>query len=98
MVVSFSVVSPSWRNFGSHRVFFVTTETLAMKGLALNSLDKKEEAHQLVKRGLAANLLSSVCWHVYGLVHRSDKNYAESIKCYQNALKHDPVGFWFECC
>jgi hypothetical protein len=26
-------------------------------------------------------------WHVYGLMHRADKNYEESAKCYANALK-----------
>ena len=33
---------------------------------------------------------SHVCWHVYGLLHRSERNYAEAIKCYLNALKHEP--------
>jgi peptide alpha-N-acetyltransferase len=28
-----------------------------------------------------------VCWHVYGLLQRSDKKYDEAIKCYRNALK-----------
>lgn len=32
---------------------------------------------------------SHVCWHVYGLLHRSERNYAEAIKSYLNALKHD---------
>uniref|UniRef100_A0A674CHA3 N-alpha-acetyltransferase 15, NatA auxiliary subunit a n=1 Tax=Salmo trutta TaxID=8032 RepID=A0A674CHA3_SALTR len=30
-----------------------------------------------------------VCWHVYGLLQRSDKKYDEAIKCYRNALKWD---------
>jgi tetratricopeptide (TPR) repeat protein len=41
-------------------------ETLAMKGLTLNCMEKKEEAYELVRRGLKANLRSHVCWHVYG--------------------------------
>ena len=56
-------------------------ETLAMKGLVLNSIasdaapsggvgpqgnEKKEEAYELVRRGLKADLKSHVCWHVYG--------------------------------
>lgn len=41
-------------------------ETLAMKGLTLNCLERKEEAYDLVRRGLKANLRSHVCWHVYG--------------------------------
>jgi peptide alpha-N-acetyltransferase len=41
-------------------------ETLAMKGLILYFTDKKEEAHDFIKRGLKADLKSHVCWHVYG--------------------------------
>ncbi|KAI8463620.1 MAG: N-terminal acetyltransferase A, auxiliary subunit [Monoraphidium minutum] len=64
-------------------------ETLAMKGLTLNYMDRKEEAHELVKRGLRCDLKSHVCWHVYGLLYRSDSNYPEAIKCYLNALRID---------
>uniref|UniRef100_A0A0K8SFC9 N-alpha-acetyltransferase 15, NatA auxiliary subunit n=1 Tax=Lygus hesperus TaxID=30085 RepID=A0A0K8SFC9_LYGHE len=62
-------------------------ETLAMKGLTLNSLGRKEEAYEYVRRGLRNDLKSHVCWHVYGLLQRSDKKYDEAIKCYRNALK-----------
>ena len=41
-------------------------ETLAMKGLVLNSIGKKEEAYDFCRRGLKCNLKSHVCWHVYG--------------------------------
>uniref|UniRef100_A0A8C1YV45 N(alpha)-acetyltransferase 15, NatA auxiliary subunit a n=1 Tax=Cyprinus carpio TaxID=7962 RepID=A0A8C1YV45_CYPCA len=64
-------------------------ETLAMKGLTLNCLGRKEEAYDLVRRGLRNDLKSHVCWHVYGLLQRSDKKYDEAIKCYRNALKWD---------
>ena len=33
---------------------------------------------------------SHVCWHVYGLLYRQDKNYDESIKAYKFALRLDP--------
>lgn len=64
-------------------------ETLAMKGLSTYFLDKKEEAHDLVKRGLKFDLTSHICWHVYGLIYRADKNYDQAIRCYRNALKYD---------
>ena len=43
-------------------------ETLAMKGLIINCMneERKEEAFDLVKRGLKHNLKSHVCWHVLG--------------------------------
>ncbi|XP_066252632.1 N-alpha-acetyltransferase 15, NatA auxiliary subunit isoform X2 [Euwallacea similis] len=62
-------------------------ETLAMKGLTLNCLGRKEEAYEYVRRGLKSDIRSHVCWHVYGLLQRSDKKYDEAIKCYRNALK-----------
>ncbi|KAK7097914.1 N-alpha-acetyltransferase 15, NatA auxiliary subunit-like [Littorina saxatilis] len=64
-------------------------ETLAMKGLTLNCLGRKEEAYDYVRRGLRNDLKSHVCWHVYGLLQRSDRKYEEAIKCYRNALKWD---------
>ena len=65
-------------------------ETLAMKGLTLNCLGRKDEAYDYVRRGLRNDLKSHVCWHVYGLLQRSDKKYDEAIKCYRNALKWEP--------
>ncbi|XP_071539281.1 N-alpha-acetyltransferase 15, NatA auxiliary subunit isoform X2 [Panulirus ornatus] len=64
-------------------------ETLAMKGLILNCLGRKEDAYNFVRQGLRNNLKSHVCWHVFGLLQRSDKKYDEAIKCYRNALKWD---------
>jgi hypothetical protein len=37
-----------------------------LQGLLLNCLEKKEEAYELVKRGVKNDLRSHVCWHVYG--------------------------------
>lgn len=64
-------------------------ETLSMKGLILNCLGKKEEALELVKRGLRNDLRSHVCWHVFGLIQRAERKYDEAIKAYRNALKWD---------
>ena len=61
-----------------------------MKGLLLNSLGQKEEAYKLAKDGLKRDLRSHVCWHVLGLLHRSDRNYVEATKCYKSALRMDP--------
>ncbi|KAK3020555.1 hypothetical protein RJ639_047467 [Escallonia herrerae] len=61
-----------------------------MKGLTLNCMDRKSEAYDLVRLGLKNDLKSHVCWHVYGLLYRSDREYREAIKCYRNALRIDP--------
>ena len=65
-------------------------ETLAMKGLVLNCLERKAEAYEFVKRGLKNDVRSHVCWHVYGLLHRSDRRYGEAIKSYKQALRIEP--------
>ncbi|XP_003376553.1 putative tetratricopeptide repeat-containing domain protein [Trichinella spiralis] len=60
-----------------------------MKGLILNCIGKKEEALELVKKGLRNDVRSHVCWHVYGLMQRSERKYDEAIKAFRNALKID---------
>lgn len=65
-------------------------ETLCMKGLTLNCMGKRDEAHEFVRKGLMKDMRSHVCWHVFGLLHRSDRNYNEAIKAYKQALKIDP--------
>jgi len=62
-----------------------------MKGLFLSALEKKEEAFEFVRQGLKMNIMSHICWHVYGLLWRSEKNYEEAVKCYRHALKYDKV-------
>jgi peptide alpha-N-acetyltransferase len=66
-------------------------ETIAMKGLTYNCMNKKDEARLLVKKGLGLNIKSHVCWHVYGLLYRSERAYNDAIKCYQNAIRIDPT-------
>ncbi|KAG9017506.1 hypothetical protein FRB90_001015 [Tulasnella sp. 427] len=64
-------------------------ETTSMKGLVLTNLNKKEEGIQLVKAGITLDIDSHICWHVYGIVHKADRNYEEALKCYLQALKFD---------
>lgn len=75
----------------SRNSFNNSSETLSMKGLMLNCMDKKTEAYDHARLGLKYDLRSHVCWHVFGLIYRSDKNYAEAIKCYRQALRLDKV-------
>ena len=68
----------------------VLAETMAMKGLILSSLKRKDEAKELIRTGLRSDLRSHICWHVYGLFHRSIGEYAEAVKAYSQALRIDP--------
>mmetsp|Transcript_19552 Transcript_19552/g.54160 ORF Transcript_19552/g.54160 Transcript_19552/m.54160 type:complete len:917 (-) Transcript_19552:147-2897(-) len=65
-------------------------ETLCMKGLTLSYLDRKEEAYELVRKGLKFDLKSHICWHVFGLLYRQDRDYFEAVRCYKQALRIDP--------
>merc|ERR1712130_638085 len=62
-------------------------ETLSMKGLILSSMNRKEEALDLARKGLKNDFRSGTCWHVYGLILRAEKKYDDAIKAYSNALK-----------
>ncbi|CAF0802062.1 unnamed protein product [Rotaria sp. Silwood1] len=62
-------------------------ETLAMKGLILNSMGRKEEALENIRNGIKNNITSHVVWHVYGLWQRSERKYDEAIKAYKRALQ-----------
>ena len=66
-------------------------ETLAIKGLVLASMHQKEEGLKLAKQGLCKNLMSFICWHALGIIHRMDRNYEESLKCYGQALRIEGV-------
>ncbi|KAI8854203.1 n-alpha-acetyltransferase 15, NatA auxiliary subunit-like protein [Chytridium lagenaria] len=64
-------------------------ETVAMKALFLSSLERKEEAHDLIKKALRLEISNPVCWHVYGLIHRSERNYEEALKSYSQAIRFE---------
>ncbi|EXJ77388.1 acetyltransferase [Capronia epimyces CBS 606.96] len=65
-------------------------DTQAMKALIIGSQGQTEEAFALAKIALNNNMKSHVCWHVYGLLYRSEKNYEEAIKAYKFALRLEP--------
>ena len=61
-----------------------------MKALILNSMGQSDEAFALAKVALKNDMKSHVCWHVYGLLYRSQRNYEEALKAYKFALKLEP--------
>jgi tetratricopeptide (TPR) repeat protein len=65
-------------------------DTQAMKALILNSQGQGDEAFTLCKLALKNDMRSHICWHVYGLLWRSVKNYEEAIKAYKFALRIEP--------
>src|ERR1700743_320723 len=65
-------------------------DTQAMKALIISHQGHTEEAFTLAKSALNNNMKSHICWHVYGLLYRAEKNYEESIKAYKFALRLEP--------
>jgi N-alpha-acetyltransferase 15/16, NatA auxiliary subunit len=61
-----------------------------MKALIINSQGNSEEAFALAKLALKNDMKSHICWHVYGLLYRSVKNFEEAIKAYKFALRLEP--------
>ncbi|KAH9932197.1 NMDA receptor-regulated protein 1-domain-containing protein [Fomitopsis serialis] len=64
-------------------------ETLCMKGLILTHMGRREEGLELVKKGMRSDLTSHICWHVFGLIQKGEKNYEEALKSYTQALRFD---------
>jgi len=65
-------------------------DTMSMKALILNAQGKTEEAFALAKEALTMDMKSHICWHVYGILYRTNKNFDEAIKAYKFALKLEP--------
>lgn len=65
-------------------------DTQAMKALIIGTQGQTEAAFALAKIALGNNMKSHVCWHVYGLLYRAEKNFEESIKAYKFALRLEP--------
>ena len=65
-------------------------DTMSMKALIMNAQGKTEEAFSLAKEALTIDMKSHICWHVYGILYRTNKNFDEAIKAYKFALKLEP--------
>ncbi|KAH9582006.1 N-terminal acetyltransferase A [Trypanosoma melophagium] len=64
-------------------------DTVAMKGLTLHNLERKEEGHTLIKQAITLNPESPIAWHSLGMCYRSDKNYLEAMKAFKHAFSID---------
>lgn len=84
-------VQPPGGNRRNSRLTTRTTETLAMKGLFFACQERKPEGYELIKRGVRNDMGSHIVWHVYGIMHRADKNFEEALKCYSQANRIEKV-------
>ncbi|CCW67025.1 unnamed protein product [Phytomonas sp. Hart1] len=68
-------------------------DTLAMKGVSMFNLDRKEEGYDTIKKAIALNPSSTMAWHSLGVCQRSDRNYHETLKAFKRTLTTDPNNF-----
>uniref|UniRef100_A0A7E4VXR6 TPR_REGION domain-containing protein n=1 Tax=Panagrellus redivivus TaxID=6233 RepID=A0A7E4VXR6_PANRE len=71
-------------NFAEHG------ETLSMKSLILDVTGHHAEAVELSRKALQHDVKSHVCWHIFGMIMRSDRKYGESLKALKMALARSP--------
>lgn len=65
-------------------------DTMSMKALIMNAQGKTQDAFALAKEAVSIDMKSHICWHVYGILYRSEKNFEEAIKAYKFALRLEP--------
>jgi tetratricopeptide (TPR) repeat protein len=65
-------------------------ETLAMKALILDVTGHHDEAVELSRTAVKNDVKSHVCWHIFGMVMRSDRKYGEAVKALKMALHLSP--------
>uniref|UniRef100_A0AC34QAB7 Uncharacterized protein n=1 Tax=Panagrolaimus sp. JU765 TaxID=591449 RepID=A0AC34QAB7_9BILA len=65
-------------------------ETLSMKALILDVTGHHPESVELAHRALKNDVKSHVCWHIFGMIKRSDKKYDESMRALKRSLQLSP--------
>jgi tetratricopeptide (TPR) repeat protein len=65
-------------------------ETLAMKALVLDNTGFHDEAVELSRVAVKNDVKSYVCWHIFGMIMRSDRKYGEAVKALKMSLHLSP--------
>lgn len=66
-------------------------ETTAVRGLVRYHLNMKDEARQDMSKCIASDPESGICWHLYGIYQRLEKNYEEAVKAFAKTYQIDPT-------
>lgn len=61
-----------------------------MKALILDVTGHHAESVELAHRALKNDVKSHVCWHIFGMIKRSDKKYDESMRALKRSLQLSP--------
>ncbi|KAF5093133.1 hypothetical protein D0Z03_002538 [Geotrichum reessii] len=65
-------------------------ETTALRGLMRYHLNQKEEGVADLKKALSTDPESYICWHLYGIYTKIEKNYEEAVKAFTKTFKLEP--------
>eukprot|EP01125_Pyxidicula_operculata_P015042 TRINITY_DN5083_c0_g1_i2.p1 TRINITY_DN5083_c0_g1~~TRINITY_DN5083_c0_g1_i2.p1 ORF type:complete len:764 (+),score=191.92 TRINITY_DN5083_c0_g1_i2:34-2325(+) len=65
-------------------------ETLAFKALVHNEMNQKKDAMSCIRKALKNDITNQKCWQIQAMIYRSDRNYLDAAKCYENSLLHMP--------
>lgn len=57
-----------------------------MKALILDVTGHHNEAVELSKTAVTKDMKSHVCWHIYGMIMRSDRKFVQAVKSLKTAL------------
>lgn len=63
---------------------------MSLKGIFTYFTGSKEEGKEICKKALDKAMKSDICWHIYGIVHRANRNYKDAVNCYKFALMYAP--------
>eukprot|EP00049_Salpingoeca_infusionum_P008761 m.144252 g.144252 ORF g.144252 m.144252 type:complete len:846 (+) comp14118_c0_seq1:73-2610(+) len=64
-------------------------ETVSVKALIYSGLGRMDDAFELAKQAIRLDISSCLCWHVYGILYRMDKNYEQAQRCFASALRQE---------
>ncbi|VVT43984.1 uncharacterized protein SAPINGB_P000244 [Magnusiomyces paraingens] len=68
-------------------------DSLALKGLFLNHLERDSEADDQFSAAFASSASSPMAWQFYGICLRNRKNYPEATKAFSKSLQLDPENY-----
>ena len=65
-------------------------ETTALRGLMRCHINQKDEGIADLKKALTTDPESYICWHLYGIHAKMEKNYEEAVKAFTKTFKLEP--------
>lgn len=65
--------------------------TLAMKGVTMHHLDRKEEGYEAIRAAILIEPKCTIAWHSLGMCQKNDKKFTDALKAFKRAAVTDPA-------